>query len=129
MKSTNIALFSKIKYYRQISKEMQAHLSRLPEDYAKFQNIFNLSVNRVYQDIMEFERENIYEFENNIYKLKKIFEKRYRRHFLCGEFIKWSFTKPFGYAGDFKIIDDIYRNQPATTGTWKRSPTGWYYAC
>ena len=33
-----------------------------------------------------------------------------------GECINWSFRKPFGYAGDFKIIDMIYLNNPLTSG-------------
>ena len=30
--------------------------------------------------------------------------------------IKWCFDKPYGYSGDFKIIDDIYQNQPISEG-------------
>jgi hypothetical protein len=51
-----------------------------------------------------------------VYKLKKIFEERYRPYFLYGEYPKWSYEKPFGYPGDFKIIDDIYQNQLRTIG-------------
>ena len=28
----------------------------------------------------------------------------------------WTIEKPYGYAGDFKIIEDIYENNPVTTG-------------
>ena len=50
------------------------------------------------------------------YKFKRIFEKRYRNYFLYGDLTRWTFKKPFGYAGDFKIIDDIYKNKPTTIG-------------
>jgi len=99
-----------------MSREFQGHLRKSPDDWLKFQNIFNLSVDKVYQDIADFERENAEKDEARVYKLKKIFEKRYRPYFLHGEFIKWSYEKPLGYPGDFKIIDDIYQNQPRTTG-------------
>ena len=32
------------------------------------------------------------------------------------QIVLWSLRKPFGYAGDFKIIDDLYRNYPTTVG-------------
>lgn len=116
MDSINLNIFSRIKNYRELSKEIQEVLLKTPDDAPKFQEIFNLTVDRLYQDIMDFERENIEKFESDVYKLKKIFEKRYRRYFLYGEYIKWCAEKPFGYSGDFKIIDDIYKNQVRTSG-------------
>jgi SAM-dependent methyltransferase len=78
--------------------------------------MFNSTLDKVYADILEFEKENINKSELKIYKLKKIFEERYRQYFLHGDLIRWCMEKPLGYAGDFKIIDDIYRNQSATAG-------------
>ena len=54
--------------------------------------------------------------EDSIYKMKKLFVNHLRKDFLCGDYIRWSLEKPYGYAGDFKIIDDIYRNAPKTEG-------------
>jgi SAM-dependent methyltransferase len=116
MKSLNLNIFSRIKVYRKLREEILSVLSKNPDDAPKFQEIFNLTVDRVYQDIMDFERENIEKFEADVYRLKKIFDKRYRQNFLCGEYIKWVYNKPYGYSGDFKIIDDIYQNQVKTTG-------------
>lgn len=116
MSISNFNIFSRIKNYRKLSKEIQAVLVKNPGDASKFQEIFNLTVDRIYQDIMNFERENIDKFELDVYRLKKIFEKRYRSYFLYGEYIKWCAEKPLGYAGDFKIIDDIYRNEVHTSG-------------
>lgn len=116
MKIKNLNIFSEIRYYRKLSQEFQVHLSQYHDDWNKFQEIFNLSVDKVYEDILQFEKENIQRFENKIYKLKKIFEKRYRRYFLYGDYIRWCYDKPFGYSGDFKIIDNIYLNEPRSVG-------------
>lgn len=116
MDSVNLNIFSRIKNYRKLSKELQEILLKNPDDAPKFQEIFNLTVDRMYQDIMDFERENIEKFESDVFRLKKIFEERYRRYFLYGDYIRWCVEKPFGYSGDFKIIDDIYQNQVRTSG-------------
>lgn len=116
MISTRFNLFSEVKHYIKLSRDLQAHLSKYPDDWPKLQKIFNLTVDKIYEDILQFEKKNIDKFESNVYRRKKIFEKRYRRYFLHGEFPKWSYEKPYGYAGDFKIIDDIYQNQLRTIG-------------
>lgn len=116
MSIINLNIFSRIKNYCSLSDEIKGILSKDHSQASNFQKIFNLTVDKMYQDIMDFERENIDKFESNIFRLKKIFEKRYRHYFLYGDYIKWCAQKPFGYAGDFKIIDDIYQNQVKTTG-------------
>jgi SAM-dependent methyltransferase len=35
---------------------------------------------------------------------------------LKGTYNEWAFRKPFGYAGDYKIIDDLYQNNPSSNG-------------
>lgn len=112
---TSSIIFSEVKDYIKLGKELQSHLSKFPDDWYKFQNKFNLTLDKIYDDILEFEKVNI-DNESKIYRFKKIFERRYKRYFLYSEYIKWSFEKPSGYAGDFKIIDDIYKNNPRTTG-------------
>jgi thiol-disulfide isomerase/thioredoxin len=111
---TNI--FSRIKNYLKLSAELQKTLSDNPDEAPKFQEVFNLTVDRVYQDIMDFEKENIEKFEMEVYRLKNIFDKRYRHHFHHGEYIIWVFNKPYGYAGDFQIVDYIYQNAVRTKG-------------
>jgi extracellular factor (EF) 3-hydroxypalmitic acid methyl ester biosynthesis protein len=116
MEGIKLNLFSEIKHYLRLRKELQAHLIRYPNEWHKFQDMFNTNLDRLYSDILQFEKENIDRNESRVYRLKKIFEKRYRNYFLYGEFIKMSYEKPFGYAGDFKIIDNIYQNIPTTVG-------------
>lgn len=113
---TSSRLFSEVKDYIKLRKELQVYLSGAPHNWPKFQKSFFLNLDKIYADILTFERENTDKLESKVYRLKNIFEKRYRRYFLCGEFIKWAYQKPFGYPGDFKIIDGIYQNEPRTTG-------------
>ncbi len=116
MNNIGVSLFSKIRFYREMSNKLQSHLAKNQNDWMVFQKAFNENVDKIYQDIMDFEKENLIKDENKVYKLKKIFANRYRRYFLYGDYIKWSYKKPFGYAGDFKIIDMIYLNAPQTSG-------------
>ncbi|MDD5071010.1 MAG: class I SAM-dependent methyltransferase [Candidatus Omnitrophica bacterium] len=110
--------FSKIKDYIKLSNGFRNNLLEFPNDWPKYQKKFNLAVDTVYNDILSFMNANIEtnQKEEQIYRLKKIFEKRYRRYFLYGDSINWCYQKPFGYAGDFKIIEDIYRQSPVTVG-------------
>jgi len=54
--------------------------------------------------------------KDKVEKLKRIFIKRIRNLFLRSEFFGWCLRKPYGYTGDFKIIDDIYQNNPTSSG-------------
>jgi hypothetical protein len=66
---------------------------------------------------MNFEKENLINGrDDRVYKLKRLFVNKFREIFVRGDYIDWSLRKPFGYAGDFKIIDDIYQNNPTSTG-------------
>jgi len=116
MNDARFNLFSEVKHYIRLSKELQERLSKNPEDWSKFQGVFNTSVDEVSRDLLQFERDNIVKNETKVYQFKRIFEKRYRRYFLYGEYPRWTFEKPLGYPGDFTIIDNIYRNQPSTSG-------------
>lgn len=115
MVSTDQTLFSKVGHYLKLRRQLLTHLSKHPDDWPRFQEVFNSTLDKISLDILQFERENMFD-ESKIYRFKKIFGKRYRQYFLYGEYPKWSYKKPFGYAGDFKIIEDIYRNQPSTVG-------------
>ncbi|MFA6217611.1 MAG: class I SAM-dependent methyltransferase [Candidatus Omnitrophota bacterium] len=107
----------KLKLYKKRAAEIEAYLFRNPNEWGKFQGEFNAEVNNVFRDIMDFERINLASGnEEKVYKLKRIFISRIRELFLKGAYNEWAFRKPFGYAGDFKIIDEIYQNNPVSTG-------------
>jgi len=116
MATASSALFSQVKHYLKLSRDVQLHLLQHPFEWHKFQGMFNSSVEKISLDLLQFEKNNMARAESKIYKFKRIFEKRYRRHFLYGELPRWTFNKPFGYAGDFKIIDEIYQDTPRTIG-------------
>lgn len=112
-----LSLRTKLKLYKRRAFEIESYLSKKPREWGKFQSEFNSEVNSIFRDIMNFEKENFsIGQEEKVYKLKKIFINRIRELFLKGVYNKWSLRKPFGYAGDFKIIDDIYQNRPTTNG-------------
>lgn len=107
----------KLKLYKKRAYEIERYLCEHPAEWGKFQSEFNSEVNNVFRDIMNFEKDNFaVGQEEKVYKLKRIFIGRIRELFLKGAYNEWAFRKPLGYAGDFKIIDDIYENNPATNG-------------
>ncbi|MCK4463788.1 MAG: hypothetical protein KAU58_05710 [Candidatus Omnitrophica bacterium] len=111
------SLRTKIKIYKKRAQEVEYYLSKRPEEWGKFQNEFNSNVDGIFRDIMHFEKINLANGnKDKVYKLKRFFINRIRKPFMRGVYIEWSLRKPFGYAGDFKIIDDIYLNTPSTTG-------------
>lgn len=117
LKNQEISLLSKIKKYRKLAKEIKNHLDRDPDSWGQYQSVFNQEINAIFRDLMLFEKERLAEGDDvSVYKLKKMFIKKLRADFLYGEHIRWSLEKPFGYAGDYKIIDDMYRNDPQTNG-------------
>jgi len=117
LKTQETSLRKRIKKYREVAKELKAHLDAHPGEWGKYQSVFNQEINAIFRDLMIFEQERLANNdEASVYKLKRIFVNHLRADFLHGEHICWSLQKPYGYAGDFKIIDDIYRNDPKTKG-------------
>lgn len=106
-----------IKLYLQRTKEIERFLDNHPGEWGRFQSEFNFEVNRVFQKVMDYDRECIQKNEHyKIEKLRKIFVKNFKHIFLKGVYNSWSLRKPYGYSGDFKIIEDIYLNEPPTLG-------------
>lgn len=117
LKGIKIPLRTIIKTYLKRAQEIESYLSKRPNEWEKFQSGFNAELNIVFRNIMDFEKINLaIGREDKVYKLKQIFINKFRNIFARGEYVAWSLRKPFGYAGDFKIIDDIYQNCPTTTG-------------
>jgi len=106
-----------VNHYKRRAQEIEDYLSKRPNEWGKFQNEFNSEVNNVFREIMKFEKENIaIGREDRVYKLKRIFVNRIKSNFVKGAYAEWSARRPYGYAGDFKIIEDIYQNNPTTIG-------------
>ena len=109
----NLTLLSKIKEYQRRSDDIESYLNQYPKEWPLFQAEVSSSIDSMLLDILYFEREGK---GSQVARLRKLFESRLRKYFLHGDITTWSLKKPYGYSGDFKIIDDIYINQPRTTG-------------
>lgn len=117
LSSKDVPFRKAIKLYIKRAQEIESYLSKKPDEWGKFQSEFNAEVNGVFRNVMNFEKINLASGnEDKVYKLKQLFINRIRKIFVRGVYIEWSLRKPFGYAGDFKIIDDIYQNNPTTNG-------------
>jgi len=117
LSAIEVSLRTKIKLYKKRADEIEKYLTRHPDEWGKFQHEFNSEVNNIFRDIMTYEKINLSKGNvEKVYKLKKLFIRRIRKLFMRKEYSEWSIKKPFGYAGDYKIIDDIYVNDPKTTG-------------
>ncbi len=115
--SIKASLLRRIKIYKHRAKEIEDYLNEHPEEWGRFQNEFNEEINSIFREIMNYEKENMIKGnKNKVDKLKTLFVDKFRDVFSKGEYVSWSLRKPFGYAGDFKIIDDLYRNNPTTKG-------------
>lgn len=110
-------LRKRMKLYLDAAQEIELYLAKKPHEWGRFQSQFNTHVSNVFREIMDFEKENLESGnEDRVYRLKNFFATHIQRHFLRGDLTVWSLNKPYGYAGDFKIIDEIYLNQPTTLG-------------
>ncbi len=115
--SIETSLSTKIKLYKRRADEVEKYLNKHPDEWGRFQHEFNSEVDSIFRDIMEYEKINLSKGNSEkVYKLKKLFINKLRRLFMRKDYSVWSINKPFGYAGDYKIIDDIYKNEPKTTG-------------
>jgi len=114
---TDLSFRQKIKSYRRRISEIDRYLENHPNEWGRFQSEFNQEINAIFRDVMVFQKENLLQGnEHKAYKLKRLFIDRFRQYFVVGEYIKWCLSKPYGYPGDYKIIDDIYLNSPNTSG-------------
>lgn len=113
----NKSLKAKIKHYRKKADKIEFVLKKSPNEWGKFQSVFNFEVNNIFREIMLYEKDYIANGqEAKVYRLKRFFINKLRYLFVRGEYIDFSLRKPFGYAGDFQIIENIYRNNPKTNG-------------
>ena len=111
------SLRSKIKFYKKRIAEIKNHLDKRPQEWGRFQSEFNQEINGIFRDLMVFEKENVQRGDENlVYKLKMFFIEWFRDDFVKGKYMKHSLAKPYGYAGDFEIIDMIYQNNPISQG-------------
>ena len=109
------SLRTTIKSYLRATDVLRKRLYQHPDESYKYQAAFNKMIDSISAYFMGFEKYACKD-ENVIRKMKDFFSRRLRKHFLYGTLVPWSLRKPFGYAGDFKIIESIYAGAASTTG-------------
>ncbi len=110
-------LLRKIKQYKKRMEYLKDSLNINPSEWGVYQSDFSQTINGIFRDIMIFEREN--EAKGNLShnkKFREFFLNNFLKEFSKGEYIKWSQDKPYGYAGDYQMINFIYENSPTTEG-------------
>ncbi len=111
------SLLANIRHYLKKEKAIEECLSKEPFDWRTYQEDFNSELDRLFKNILVFEKEQRAQGKNKkVEKLKEFFIKNFREHFKRGEYCTRSIEKPYGYAGDFRIIDSIYANDPDSSG-------------
>ncbi|HNX90365.1 MAG TPA: class I SAM-dependent methyltransferase [Candidatus Omnitrophota bacterium] len=111
-------IVSKINEYSRFADEAENRINQRAENVEVIKKEFNARINDIFiGSIMPFEKECYGNDEAGRFEeFKKIFIEEFRPMFLKGEYAEWSLRKPYGYAGDFKILEDIYLNAPRTAG-------------
>lgn len=111
------SIISKIKDYEKSSSIVESELLKKPDEWGRCQGRINFQVDDIFYDILVFERIALANGQKDkLDKFRDYFAKDIRKIFLKGPYIEWSLRKPHGYAGDFKIMDDINVNNPTTVG-------------
>lgn len=108
-------LRSTIRAYLRKAENLKEFFKANPNEWSRIQGEFDEVVQLIGLNVVRFERENVNN-EQKVYKMKRLFSRKLRRHFLEGEFVPWCWNKPYGYPGDFVIIDAIYSARPRTNG-------------
>ncbi len=101
--------------YRDKMGELQAQLAVNPQKWKSYQADLDRILDSVFGYFADFEKEN-FKNENKIYKMKRLFINNCRSIIRLGKYNRHVIDKPYGYQGDFMIIEEIYKNSPNTVG-------------
>lgn len=111
-------MFKLLNYIQQSKKKiysLKKELDASPERWASYQVEISRTLDQIFQSCREFER-NAGNDQGVIYKMKRLFVDKFRGCLRWGNYNRHVMDKPFGYHGDFLIIDEIYKNRPETMG-------------
>jgi SAM-dependent methyltransferase len=101
--------------YRTKLNDIRWSLDEAPEKWGLFQKELDAILDNVFSWCAEFEKQ-CGANETKIYKMKHLFIEKCRDFVRLGRYNRHVIDKPFGYQGDFLIIDEIYKNNPSTVG-------------
>jgi len=115
--SIETSLRTRVRLYKKRAHEIERYLKERPGEWGRFQSEFNAQVDSFFRDIMDYEKKYMTNgHREKVQRLKDLFVRRIKYLFGRGLYCEWSIRKPYGYSGDFKIIDYIYQNSPSTSG-------------
>ena len=101
--------------YEKDIDDLKKSIESEPSNWAAYQKDINRIIDAVFNLCWEFERQNA-DDEAKLYKLKRLFNKNFMHYFRLGNLGRMVIDKPYGYHGDFLIIDEIYKNEAKTLG-------------
>ncbi|MFH1800210.1 MAG: class I SAM-dependent methyltransferase [Candidatus Omnitrophota bacterium] len=104
-----------VNQYKSTLHDIQKSLDEAPEKWSVFQKKLDAVLDSIFLWCAEFERQ-CGENEEKIYKMKHLFIEECRDFIRLGHYNRHVIDKPFGYQGDFLIIDEIYKNNPSSVG-------------
>jgi SAM-dependent methyltransferase len=110
-----MGILNVIHEYRKKITELQVDLNASPARWELRQADLDRILDSVFGYFADFEKENM-AYENKIYKMKRFFISNCRSLIRLGKYNRHVIDKPYGYQGDFMIIEEIYRNSPKTLG-------------
>lgn len=105
----------KIKHYFVQFEKIQTYLKEKPGLWDQCQKGVDFLIDALFKEIADFEKMRESD-EKAVYEFKRVFFTNFHPYFALGRLNRMVIEKPFGYHGDFFIIDEIYRNQPTTSG-------------
>lgn len=96
-------------------KKIQRHLNLVPHDWPQYQAQITVLFDAIFNLCVRREKE-LGENENEIYQTRRHFQEFIYPYLQMGEIGRMMLEKPFGYQGDFMLLDNLYYNQPRIIG-------------
>lgn len=104
-----------VKIYEHIIDLLRSEIEKNPYNWQDYQECVNHIVDSVFALCADFELENYFD-PDKVMRMKRLFIRHFRKYFRLGSCNRTVMDRPYGYVGDFKILDDIYMNQPKSIG-------------
>ena len=104
-----------IQMYKGKIEKVKKELEIQPNGWQNAQKDIDSILDEVFDWLSNFEKNNESN-ESKVYEMKHLFIQHCRDLIRLGKYNRHVIDKPYGYHGDFMIIDEIYKNSPNTTG-------------
>ncbi|MDD5671623.1 MAG: hypothetical protein PHN49_08290, partial [Candidatus Omnitrophica bacterium] len=101
--------------YENKIEKLKISITQEPNNWLAYQEEVDGIIDSVFNLCWEYERQHA-DDEVKLYKMKRLFNENFMHYFKLGRLGRMVIEKPFGYHGDFLIIDEIYSNKAETLG-------------